>query len=200
MTTTVAEEDSRRRHLPRLPPIVPSADPIPLVRALLTASGCTAHLSLPMHTRLGWLPSRHSMANTLARSLTCHHESSLYAQDMRGPTPWSNYVIQGRVLAGAYPAVVNDDDTNSILRAILKTGVDAFVCLQAVCVWLCIGMGYGYVESWVAAHQPSTDQPTNRPRTNRAPNTSPYTSSSFVIFARNSTRRFRKCRGRAARP
>lgn len=51
--------------------------------------------------------------------------------DMRGPTPWSNYVIQGRVLAGAYPAVVNDEDTNSILRAILKTGVDAFVCLQA---------------------------------------------------------------------
>lgn len=51
--------------------------------------------------------------------------------DMRGPTPWSNYVIQGRVLAGAFPAVVNDDDTSNILRAILKTGVNAFVCLQA---------------------------------------------------------------------
>jgi protein-tyrosine phosphatase len=77
-------DDARRRHLPRLPPLHPTAhnkNPIPL--------------------------------------------------DMRGPTPWSNYVIQGRVLAGAFPAVVNDDDTNSILLAILKAGVDAFVCLQA---------------------------------------------------------------------
>lgn len=51
--------------------------------------------------------------------------------DFRGPTPWSNYVIQGRVLAGAYPALVNDDDTHHILRSILKTGVNTFVCLQA---------------------------------------------------------------------
>lgn len=51
--------------------------------------------------------------------------------DFRGPTPWSNYVIQGRVLAGAYPAVISDDDTHRLLRSILKTGVNTFVCLQA---------------------------------------------------------------------
>lgn len=51
--------------------------------------------------------------------------------DFRGPTPWSNYIIQGRVLAGAYPAVIDDDDTHRLLRSILKTGVNTFVCLQA---------------------------------------------------------------------
>jgi protein-tyrosine phosphatase len=80
MTQNAQQDDSRRRHLPRLPPL-DNTNSIPL--------------------------------------------------DMRGPTPWSNYVIQGRVLAGAFPAVVNDDDTGAILRAILKTGIDAFVCLQA---------------------------------------------------------------------
>lgn len=51
--------------------------------------------------------------------------------DFRGPTPWCNYVIQGRVLAGAFPAVVHDADTHDLLRSILKTGVNTFVCLQA---------------------------------------------------------------------
>jgi len=51
--------------------------------------------------------------------------------DFRGPTPWSNYIIQGRVLAGAYPATIRDEETHGILRALLKVGVTTFVCLQA---------------------------------------------------------------------
>lgn len=51
--------------------------------------------------------------------------------DFRGPTPWSNYIIQGRVLAGAYPATISDEETHGILRALLKVGVTTFVCLQA---------------------------------------------------------------------
>ena len=60
MTTTTVAEDTRRRHLPRLPPIGPSADPIPLVRALLTASettnkGGTEHIFLSPYAQSSWL-------------------------------------------------------------------------------------------------------------------------------------------------
>jgi len=51
--------------------------------------------------------------------------------DFRGPTPWSNFVIQGRVLVGAYPATINDSETRDILLKLLKLGINTFVCLQA---------------------------------------------------------------------
>ena len=77
--------------------------------------------------------SRHHHGNTtlLPKLPPLLGSSKSVPLDFRGPTPWSNYVIQGRVIAGAYPAVVQDDDTHRLLRSILKTGVNTFVCLQA---------------------------------------------------------------------
>lgn len=37
----------------------------------------------------------------------------------------------GRVLAGAYPASLDDAETDAILTALLRAGVNTFVCLQA---------------------------------------------------------------------
>ena len=51
--------------------------------------------------------------------------------EYRGPTPWSNWVIKGRLLAGAYPASADDSETDGILTKILELGIDTFVCLQA---------------------------------------------------------------------
>lgn len=50
---------------------------------------------------------------------------------MRGPTPWSNWVIRGHVLAGAFPASVDDAETDRVLTVLLELGVTTFVCLQA---------------------------------------------------------------------
>jgi len=50
---------------------------------------------------------------------------------MRGPTAWSNWVIKGHVLVGAYPATIDDRETEEILTTLLETGIDTFVCLQA---------------------------------------------------------------------
>ena len=51
--------------------------------------------------------------------------------EYRGPTPWSNWVIKGRLLAGAFPASTDDTETDLILTKLLELGVDTFVCLQA---------------------------------------------------------------------
>lgn len=97
---------------------------------------------------------------------------ALPCPEMKGPTPWSNWVIKGRVLAGellgrgtrgarrrlqlrpwassrptapfvtvrkaahpphagAYPASLDDDETDRILTTLLALGVNTFVCLQA---------------------------------------------------------------------
>lgn len=53
------------------------------------------------------------------------------ARDMAGPTPWSNWVIPGQVIAGAYPASLDDAETNRILTTLLESGINTFVCLQA---------------------------------------------------------------------
>jgi hypothetical protein len=50
---------------------------------------------------------------------------------MAGPTPWCNWVIRGRVLAGAYPASTDDKETDKILTILLEHGMEVFVCLQA---------------------------------------------------------------------
>lgn len=49
----------------------------------------------------------------------------------RGPTPYCNHVILGRVLAGAYPAMMGDQETMDMLKALLGFGINTFVCLQA---------------------------------------------------------------------
>jgi hypothetical protein len=48
-----------------------------------------------------------------------------------GPTPWSNWVIPGRIIAGAYPASLDDAETERILTTLLELGMNTFVCLQA---------------------------------------------------------------------
>jgi hypothetical protein len=52
------------------------------------------------------------------------------AKEMRGPTEWSNWVIPGRVIAGAYPASMDDVDTEHMLTLLLELGINTFVCLQ----------------------------------------------------------------------
>ena len=47
-----------------------------------------------------------------------------------GPTTESNWVIPGVMMAGAFPATVDDDETNGILWSILELGITTFVCLQ----------------------------------------------------------------------
>ena len=47
-----------------------------------------------------------------------------------GPTPESNWVVPKLLLVGAYPASIDDDETLELIAAILKEGVNKFVCLQ----------------------------------------------------------------------
>lgn len=58
--------------------------------------------------------------------------SQLYlTQLMRGPTIYSNWVIPGVVMVGAYPGAFEDEENDRILKLLLHLGVDTFVCLQA---------------------------------------------------------------------
>lgn len=46
-----------------------------------------------------------------------------------GPTANSNWVLPGRLLAGAYPGSRDKDEHLSIVRNIVSAGVTTFVCL-----------------------------------------------------------------------
>ena len=50
---------------------------------------------------------------------------------MRGPLPWCNWAVPGRVLAGAFPASMDDEDTFGTLTTLLELGINSFVCLQS---------------------------------------------------------------------
>eukprot|EP00741_Cyanophora_paradoxa_P002627 tig00000615_g2549.t1 len=50
---------------------------------------------------------------------------------VRGPTGYSNWVVPGRLMAGAYPASLNDYEHINTILSILKKGIDTFCCLQA---------------------------------------------------------------------
>ena len=52
-------------------------------------------------------------------------------EGMAGPTPWSNWVIKEQVLAGGYPASMDDEENDRILMTLMRLGVDCFVCLQS---------------------------------------------------------------------
>jgi len=56
--------------------------------------------------------------------------SNMKYEDYCGPTPESNWVIPGVLMAGAFPATVDDGETFKLLTSILKLGVTKFVCLQ----------------------------------------------------------------------
>ncbi|CAM9444571.1 unnamed protein product [Discosporangium mesarthrocarpum] len=47
-----------------------------------------------------------------------------------GPTMESNWVLPGKLLVGAYPASIDDEQHAHLLCAILLEGVSTFVCLQ----------------------------------------------------------------------
>jgi hypothetical protein len=56
---------------------------------------------------------------------------------LQGPTPWSNWVIPGRLIAGGFPASPDDSDTRHTLLRLMGSpstggcGVTAFCCLQS---------------------------------------------------------------------
>jgi hypothetical protein len=49
-----------------------------------------------------------------------------------GPTEESNWVLQGRMMVGAYPSAIEDYLNDEILASILELGCATFVCLQSV--------------------------------------------------------------------
>ncbi|KAK9727629.1 hypothetical protein K7432_001713 [Basidiobolus ranarum] len=55
---------------------------------------------------------------------------SLIAEYPSNPTPYSNWVIPGKVLCGAYPMVRDKNESRDHLRSLLAAGVTTFVCLQ----------------------------------------------------------------------
>ena len=59
-------------------------------------------------------------------------------EDLRpyvGPTPYCNWVIKDRVMAGGYPACLDDEENDELLTVLLRDlGIDTFVCLQSE-VW-----------------------------------------------------------------
>lgn len=49
-----------------------------------------------------------------------------------GPTPWSNWVLKGQVMAGGYPASMDDEENDELLLMLMRdVGIDCFVCLQS---------------------------------------------------------------------
>eukprot|EP00736_Rhodelphis_marinus_P009701 Rmarinus@m.29291 len=51
--------------------------------------------------------------------------------NMRGPTPASNWVVKGQVAAGAYPGVIDDGENSKNLIRLLKAGFTTYVCVMA---------------------------------------------------------------------
>lgn len=56
--------------------------------------------------------------------------TELQFKDYVGPTPESNWVVRNKLLVGAYPASVDDNETFFLISSILKLGITKFVCLQ----------------------------------------------------------------------
>jgi hypothetical protein len=52
-------------------------------------------------------------------------------QLMRGPTVYSNWVVPGVVMVGAYPGMLDDKQNDCNLKLFLKLRLDTFVCLQS---------------------------------------------------------------------
>lgn len=47
-----------------------------------------------------------------------------------GPTPWSNWVVPGLLMAGGYPSSLHDGENGRVLLTLLRCGVGCFCCLQ----------------------------------------------------------------------
>jgi len=56
--------------------------------------------------------------------------TSITPEVYRGPTPWSNWLIPGKVLTGCYPGAVDDETQIENILALLGVGIDCIVCLQ----------------------------------------------------------------------
>ena len=49
-----------------------------------------------------------------------------------GPTAWSNWVLKGQVMAGGYPASMDDEENDELLLMLMRdVGINCFVCLQS---------------------------------------------------------------------
>ena len=49
-----------------------------------------------------------------------------------GPTPWCNWVLKGQVMAGGYPASMDDEENDALLLMLMRDiSIDCFVCLQS---------------------------------------------------------------------
>jgi hypothetical protein len=57
--------------------------------------------------------------------------SQLDRANLRGPTVYSNWVVPGVVMVGAYPGMMDDQQNDYNLKLFLKLGLDTFVCLQS---------------------------------------------------------------------
>ncbi|CAM9678370.1 unnamed protein product, partial [Discosporangium mesarthrocarpum] len=62
--------------------------------------------------------------------LDCFDTISRRRETYLGPTMESNWVLPGKLLVGAYPASIDDDQHAHLLCGILLEGVSTFVCLQ----------------------------------------------------------------------
>jgi protein-tyrosine phosphatase len=51
-------------------------------------------------------------------------------EDIFGPIEESNWVVPGKLIAGAFPGYISDLETERALIKILNTGVSKFVCMQ----------------------------------------------------------------------
>jgi len=51
-------------------------------------------------------------------------------EDIFGPIAESNWVVPGKLIAGAFPGYISDLETERALIKILNTGVSKFVCMQ----------------------------------------------------------------------
>ena len=56
--------------------------------------------------------------------------SEISREDIFGPTDESNWVVPGKLIAGAFPGYINDIENLASLVKILNCGVTKFVCMQ----------------------------------------------------------------------
>ena len=76
-----------------------------------------------------WISESREVMPETTSGMSAEHE------DLRpyvGPTPYCNWVIKDRLMAGGYPACLDDKENDELLRVLLgDLGIDTFVCLQS---------------------------------------------------------------------
>lgn len=125
--------------LPALPPVSaidPEAYTGAQPRALRQSRACRASASALLRGRPppqsgDWRASASPPPRLRLASSVPLTTLSTLSLSPTGPTEESNWVIQGRLLVGAYPSSTNDAVNAGILSGILALGAGTFVCLQS---------------------------------------------------------------------